>query len=65
MDQSNTESRVRAWFDRQTPTRTIGARLSRAPHHAGVRAIISVATAEVLAINDARAPKHVHSCGRP
>lgn len=53
MDQSNTESRVRAWFDRQTPTRTIGARLSRA------------ADAEVLAINDARAPKHVHLCGRP
>lgn len=39
MDQSNTESRVRA--------------------------IISVAIAEVLAINDARSPKHVHSCGRP
>jgi len=63
MDQSNTESRVRARLSRAPKPR------SRAPHHAGVhagvRVIISVATAEVLAINDARAPKHVHSCGRP
>ena len=65
MDQSNTESRVRARLSRAPTPKP----RSRAPHHAGVhagvRVIISVATAEVLAINDARTPKHVHSCGRP